>query len=342
MGLLDWLWGRSGTSQAVADEARLAQAIETAVRGTDPRIRLVSGYRDKLEPAVSTALAYCEELIAALPDPLDASAAGWSADPTMRAFLARADDLRGVLARSPEVGEFVADAQYAGVETIFAVLTMVRERRTVLGTALVGDALRADVMQETVSFSAHRVGAPRSTEERLRAELESRAYEHLVIEALAQICSDQALADEPPPQRGLLAARLQLMRGARGGLDGLFVAPQESQAKFRLLREELAATESQVEAGQGGIGRLDDYLERVIGVLADPSRVIAVERVGLWLDAMNIARAPGAAGAAEVRITEITTRAHEPSTRTVALIRFPRSAVPPRGLAWEEAAKLLG
>lgn len=340
MGLLDWLWQRGGNDQAAADEARVAEAIETAVRGVDPRIRLVSGYRERLEPAVGTALAYCDELIAALPDPLDASAAGWSADPTMRAFLARADDLRGVLARSPEVGEFVANARYADAETIFAVLTMVREQRMVLGTALVGDALRADVMQETVSFSAHRVGAPRSTEERLRAELESRAYEHLVIEALAQICSDQALADEP--QRGLLAARLQLMRGARGGLDGLFVAPQESQAKFRLLREELAATEGQVEAGHGGIGRFDDYLERVIGVLANPDRVVGVERVGLWLDAMNIVRAAGSAGAAEVCVTEITNRAHEPSTRTVALIRFPRNAVPPRGIAWDEAARLLG
>ncbi len=341
MGLLDWLWGRNGADPSAADDARVEQAIETAVRGTDPRLRLVSGYRERLEPAVRTALAYCGQLIRALPDSLDASPAAWSGSAAMRAFLARADDLRGVLARSPEVREFLFKPKYAGAESVFAVLTMAREQRTVLGSALIGETLHRDVAQRTVSFSEHRVAAPRASEEQLRAELESRAFEHLIIEALANIGAERALDCVPDDPRGLLETRMRLMRDARGGLDALFIGPQESQAKFRLLREELVETERQLDARCNTPGMFNHYLERVIAVLANPDRVVTLGHVSLWLDAMNVVCRPEDAGAAEVHISEITSRTPEPSTRTVALIHFPRSTVPPGGLAWDEAARLL-
>ena len=338
MGILGWLHG----SLESDDDVRIVDAMEAAVRGTDPRIRLVKGYRRRLRPAVERALEYCRELVEAIPGPFNASIEGWSTDPTVRALFTSAEELRGILSRSLEVSEFVASPANAEVHSVFGILSMVRTEHVVLGAALQGEFVRVDVPQRTVSFSHHAVRAPRGSEANLRRELEWRAFEHLVLEALEHVTFLQERRTRLVCERRLLRSRLSLMTGARAGLDGLHVLPEEDTTTFRRLRDELVENERELEAMQESLGNLEDYLERVVEVLGDPGSVVRIERASTRLTALNVVAENDRDAAVDLMLAEFSVHAPTPAKRTVAIIRFPRAELIPRRLALDEAAKLLG
>ena len=101
MGILDWFKNRSslfdedrrsicGTSplEAVrrANEMTL-QAIDKAVTLTNPRLKLVRSYQERLAPAVEISVRYIREIVLDVPPPIQISAGLWSSEPELRAFL---------------------------------------------------------------------------------------------------------------------------------------------------------------------------------------------------------------------------------------------------------------
>lgn len=327
MGILSWLLGHGPTPDGNALEPRVARAIEVAVHGTDSRLRLLGNYEAKLRPAVETALAYCTDLAQNVPGPLELSPRGWGADPAMRALFARGDDIRELLRRSPELQAFARRPENAGTDPILAVLAMKRVDRTVLGSSLDGDVLRSDVPQRTVSFADHRLAAFCASEEELRQEIERRAYEHLVVEAVTRLTRIEQQERYHEGECRLFEARLQLFNGTRAGLAALETQAEADEQRFQELRTGLRENCERLAALRARAGTLAHRLERVAEVLARPSEVMHLTPVALRLTALNHVAAVDEEADAEVRLAEIAVTAPRPTIRVTVTVTIPRGEI---------------
>ena len=100
------------TKASKKEQARLVlEALEIIVDGTDPRIRLVSGYKRKLWQAVERSLAYTEQLVEGIPCPIDVGSGRFVSNQYLNAFFASPRDLETTLHQSSELMEFFEDAR---------------------------------------------------------------------------------------------------------------------------------------------------------------------------------------------------------------------------------------
>lgn len=340
MGILNWLLGH-GPAESEEPGPRVAKAIEVAVHGTDSRLRLVSDYERRLTPAVEAALAFCDGIAQTLPGPLDLSPQGWGADPEVRALFARSEDIRELLQRSPELHAFTANPNHAEVDPVYGVLAMKLTERVILGGAIEGDIVRTDVPRRTVSFSDHRLAAFCASEEELRREIERRAYEHLVVEALTHLTRIERQERLHEGEHRLLEARLQLLHGTRAGLSALEAPAEADENRFQQLRQGLVDNSSHLAALRARVGTLEDRLERVAEVLTKPGAVMQVTPTALRLTALNQVVDATADAAAEVRLAEIAVSAPNPLVRETVIVRIPRGDITARTMDFEAAERWL-
>ena len=91
-----------------------------------------------------------------------------------------------------------------------------RQERNVLGMDLMGDQVRRDVAQVSVSFSGHRLLEPRINEDESRRFLKRRAFDYLLVLALGEITETGVQREDLKRQRDLLQRKLWAMQ--RGSL----------------------------------------------------------------------------------------------------------------------------
>jgi hypothetical protein len=150
--------------------------------------------------------------------------------------------------------------------------------------ALVGDQVRRDVAQVTVSFSGHHLLEPRTSEEASRRFLKRRAFDHLLALALAQITEARVERADLTRQRDLLLRKLQAMK--RGTLS--FDRPEAGQVDEAGLQAELDAVSRQLQGLGADAGVLKAHLEVVAERLGEAERQVWSQKVNICLSPMNI------------------------------------------------------
>lgn len=338
MSILNWLSRKGEARRRAPDaDARLKHAIELAVIGIDARLRLVKGYESRLLPSVESALAHCNALAAAIPGPLDLLPDAWARNPGVRALFVRPAEIDDLLGRSLELLSFAEQPANAGVDELCAVISLMRTEQKVLGWASHGEILHKDVPQRTVSFSRHRLLAPSDNEADLRRDIGWRAYEHLVVEALGHLF--QSGAAERPTGRAaaLLRERLQLLQGARAGLEALQHPPEADESRFHALRQQLVENGRHLESLHRRARSLEERLERVIEVLARPEEVIVFGRIEDRLTSLNVVATEEIEVAAELSLTEIAVKGAQTYARTTAIVRLSRRQLKPRRMDFSAA-----
>jgi len=342
MSILNWLIRSEGArKREPAADARVANAIELAVLGIDGRLRLVTDYAGRLAPAVEAALAHCSALAAAIPGPIDLLPNAWSRNPGVRALFVQADEIDELLGHSLELLAFAEQPAHAGVDELCAVISLLRTEQKVLGWASHGEVLQRDVPQRTVSFSRHRLLAPSASEAELRLEVEWRAYEHLVVEALGYLFRDGTAERPTGTASALLRERLQLLQQARAGLDALHQPPVADELAFHALRQQLIENGRQLASLHQRATSLEDRLERVIEVLARPEEVIVFGRIEDRLTALNVIASDDADIAAELCLAEIAVKGAQTYARTTAIVRLNRQQLKPRRMDYSAAERWL-
>ena len=315
-------------AEARAREKDLLSAIDHVVDVINPRLRAVSGYRKKLKPAVARSLAYCASLVEDMPDAIEVNGKTWSANPTVRAFFSSAGDLQRVYSHSREVREYFD--KNAVQECCYALLSTLCTQRTVLGMEMQGDVMRRDVPQTSVSFSDHRVVKPASSEAALRKELENRAFEVLVsyvLECLTELVSSRNTLQE---QRQMLDMQLKLAHVRSAGLAPLLEGEGREAIDIEALRKQYQQTGMALDKARAGLTTLEDYIDRITEVLAEPQAHLKVERNSMCLNKMNI-RLEGAAAAEaghEVQFTEVSLG--DNLKRVLLITRFSREELLPK------------
>ena len=198
--MLGWL-SKFLTSRHRQDDPAVLAAVEQAVDGTDPRLRVVSRYQAKLLGSVSRALDYAGKLASQVPGPIGMNRQAFRTDPRVRAFFGSADSLQRVFSGSRELRAFFNDENNFDVDEGYALLIMQREEKTTFGVELKGDIIRRDVRQVVVNFSGHHLVAPAATEAEARAQIQALAFKDLVAGALERIVSRKARREELKEQK---------------------------------------------------------------------------------------------------------------------------------------------
>jgi len=342
MSILNWL-SRKGEARRRAPDAdvRVRHAIELAVIGIDARLRLVRGYESRLLPSVQSALAHCGALANAIPGPIDLLPDAWARNPAVRALFVQPDEIDNLLGRSLELLAFAEQPANAGVDELCAVISLMRTEQKVLGWASHGEILHKDVPQRTVSFSRHRLLAPSESEADLRRDIGWRAYEHLLVEALGSLF--QSGTGERPTGRAaaLLRERLQLLQGARAGLEALYRPPEADEPKFHAMRQQLVENGRQLAALHRQAQSLEERLERVIEVLAKPDEVIVFGRIEDRLTSLNVVATTDTEVAADLSLAEISVKGAQTYARTTAIVRLRRQQLKPRRMDFSAAERWL-
>ncbi|MCP5158554.1 MAG: hypothetical protein H6975_03905 [Gammaproteobacteria bacterium] len=269
--------------------AAMREVIEAVVDASEPRIRLVGNYAEKLLEAVEAASNYAEKVLQQLPPAVTLDAHAWSRNPQVNAFFATADELRTTLTEDPSLQAFFNEDGYS---TCFALMLMVKRETETFGAALRGDMLVRDVRQIRVSFSQHRLFFPAGSEKQLREELQQRMLVFLATRALERInvLRDQrSLLEE---QRRRLQAQLRALRSHAQGLQPLLSPEDPSTRRVAGLEQRLVQVETDLVAARQRLGTLDDYLEQIRQVLSQPETYLQVRPLTLRLTRLGVKLSP--------------------------------------------------
>jgi hypothetical protein len=319
-------------------EALVTAAIERAVDGTDPRLRLLSGYKKKLRPAILQAIDQVVALTDDLRPPLELGAGAYGADPEVTAYFASTEHLSDVLALDPELVRWRKTSAAAAADRMVALLLMEQRERKVFGHALEGEQLLRDVAQTTVSFTEHRLLDPAPTLDEVRKLLRRRAFDHLVLLALARMGEAQTERGALEQERALLKRKLAALDAEQLGfsLETGSGAPMDAAA----LQAQLEEIEAQINALGAGSNLLGAHLEMLIAVLSDGARQLWSEDEQLVVDRMGVKQAQASALAPEIELRVLRNAA---GRRLVArLVTITQAELPPLRNPLREAERLLG
>ena len=269
-------------------ESLIEMAIERTVDGTDPRLRLVPGYRKRLRAPVIHAIDHVVALVDRIPATVTAGLGGYRNDPRLSALFASGEEMLRVFARDRALSEYLCGHAGRGAEPVTALLMARREERHILGMDVVGDQVRRDVAQVTVSFSAHHLLEPQAMDEECRRFLKRRAFDHLLALALARITEAQVERADLTRQRDLLRRQLRNMQ--RGTLS--FDRPNPDDPDAAGIQAEFEAISQQLQLLGADTGLLKAHLEIVADRLAEAEHQVWSEDIQLCLGPMNILRDP--------------------------------------------------
>ena len=317
MKLFQSIFGR-GDTLGHYPEALIEMAIERAVDGTDPRLRLVPGYRKRLRKPVIHAIDQVIALVDGIPAPLTAGTDGYRNDFRLAALFASSDEMLQTFRRDKVLSEYLASKDGLGAEHVTTLLLARREEKNILGMDLVGDLVRRDVAQVSVSFSGHHLLEPRTSEEESRRFLKRRAFDHLLALALAQIAEARVERADLTRQRDLLQRQLRAMK--RGALT--FAGPEAGQPDEASLQAELDAVAGQLKELGVDEGVLKAHLEIIAERLGEAERQIWSEEIRLCLGPMNIRRDPDYPSARHIVFQELH------NARGMAAVMLPITIAP--------------
>jgi hypothetical protein len=244
------------------------------------------------------------------------SRAAWQDDPHVNAFFGTPDDVRQTLTRSKELREFFR--REGGTRKAWALLTLTRQEKRVLGMSLQGDVVQREVPQTSVSFVEPRVLAPAPSEAALRPELKRRALNLFVGHAQGRLADLQGRREGLERERQMLQLRLRALRTRGESLAAVDDEAEEIASIERALDENARG----LEALGGAVATLDDEVAQVRAVFANPEQHLAMATVAVRVNRMGI-KVEGETrdAGSELTLLELSMG---PLTRIATLVRCPR------------------
>ena len=321
--LINSLFGRFIDRYEWLDEQDVEKAIDIILEETDPRLRLVPGYRRKLRKPVIRSLVYVNNLVTRIPGAFEVNRKSFGANPQVNALFGSANDIDELIGSSRVLKDYFKEN--ADRDVAYATLVMSRVDKRVLGMELSGDMVRRDVAQVAVNFSGHRLGICDASETGLRDMLIWRGIHNLAITALENITHVKMKTNELKKQNVLLKIKLRDLQQQHRGLDGLTAT--NTIAHQQKLTRELEETERQLSEAEPRLGTLDNYLTQVRRVFNHPSRYLRVKPDSVRVDRMGIKIENGKSGRGADVVSANITIGQNP-TFAVILAAFNRKDIP--------------
>jgi hypothetical protein len=318
--------GIMGRSSGELSNAKTREAVEHLVESTEPRIRLVPGYRKKLQPLVAAALSHIDTLVEQIPGPLDMSRAAFVNDPYVKAYFVSPDDLQQIFNDSGELKEFFDDLNHGETEGAYALLCANRNEKTVLGVTLNGNDVRRDVLQTMISFHGHKILSPAVSEKEVRRGIKQCIFDGLITYALRHILDLKYLRRDLEDNRRILQSRLRARRASGGGLSALLAGDEGQDADRDDIEDQLSRTEETLKKMPESQDLLSFYLQEIMEILASPEDFIQLNVACFRLTDMGVKVGTDVQETAntvcfsELEVTHVL-------KRVVTVVRYPREGM---------------
>ena len=341
MGILDWFKNRPSQfdPDRVSDEMTL-RAIDKAVSLTNPCLKLVPDYQERLSHGAGTSVRFIRDLVLSLPPAIKISTANWSNEPALRAFFVAAEDIPSTLGQSNSLRTLFD--KFPGLDEAYFILVMKFNEQRVLGMSLHGDIVQRDVAQTIVGFSEHQVRICGHEDSEIRRLLGAQAFEYLVAQALSEIGEDRSERRELADNRELIRARLRLLRQQGPGLGSIFGSAPVNSGIMLKLESELLENEREIEALGSPQSALLAELEALREVLEQPDRYLHGEQKSLRLSTLNAVLDENSTDAGSNVEFSVARLAGVPQIeRAFVMAHFSRADMPPTRMDFEKAARYL-
>lgn len=240
----------------------LEAAIERAVDGTDPRLRMLPAYAHKLRRSVVHAAKYVIQLIDDLPDPVPLSIENFSSNPALAAIFYSKQRLEQIASQDPALRDF-SKHQSPLAESLSTLLAVTTKEKHVFATALVDDKMQKDVAQTTLSFEHHTFVEPAASEQQTRLLLKRRAFDHLLAVALSQLAERKEEREDLNSRKSLLRCKLDITARS-GGFKNHTLSSDQAQLQQRLedIEQQLKALGPDEQVLPSNLAIVNDVLER--------------------------------------------------------------------------------
>ncbi len=172
-------WYTSG-SEARNQKAEIANAVESAVAGTNSRMRIVGNYKNKLRDSIRQLLSHIEELGGNLPGPIAVSGPAFQTNPHLNAFFVNKKHLREVFGNSHALQDFFSSPEGLEEQIAYAQLMMIKKEKSVLGVGPSNGMIVRYLRQTGVHFPTHKVLSPCANEDALRKSVKRYLFDSVV------------------------------------------------------------------------------------------------------------------------------------------------------------------
>lgn len=282
-GWLGEVWRQYQERRAGAEVLR--QATEQVVETADPVIRQARGYHRVLRTPVAGAMDYCRSLIDVLPGPVVLNRGQYHADPLVKALFASPDELEEMLRISPETAKL---REQGSRGEVVAMMTMLKQEKTVFGHQLEGEIIKRDVAQRAVSFFDHRIVAPSPDLEQTREGIVNRGLEVLATVAMEGITTVRSKKAELREKREYLKGILKIMGGKSHVLE-IFAAPDpEHLEQYRKAERVLVEVERELEGLRDQMATPEHALDHLHGVMRQAAKTLVVQDQSFRLNWMGV------------------------------------------------------
>ena len=287
MSILDWFKDRPSHFESDGLSASLLrQAVDKAVSITNPRLKLLGTYQERLLPAVATSLGFIREHVLALPESIPVAESRWVSDPALRAFFAAPADIGLTIGRSSNLRTLFE--KYPALDEAIFVMVMTMNEQPFYGMSLQNNILQRDSAQIALAFSDHQARICGQEDREVRRLLGTQAFEYLVSQALSTISGEQNERRELEEKRALIWARLRMLREQGPGLGSLFASAPTVSSEQARLEQDLVQNEQALEALGTLRDDLEDDLETLREVLENPGRVMQMLERRLKVNTLNV------------------------------------------------------
>jgi hypothetical protein len=265
----------------------MPQLIEHIVDVTDPKIRVISRYTQKLDQPLSHTWNYLNSMADMIPGGVTLNRVQFASNPILKLIFNSQSTVDQLLADVVNLADDNEDSNQS--EHMYLLLCMEKHEHNFLGSELAGDIIKRDVLQTKVSFQNHKILSAGFNEEDAKL-----GFKHCALEGLLHKAHELLLqsSDELKPlveRKKQLHQQLRTTHGngqqANGGSftrnKALAGAHPELQDIERQIREFRIKSESP-----------DEHLFKVIDVLKHPDRYLRMEKHSMRLNKMGI-KLPG-------------------------------------------------
>lgn len=342
VAITDWFKNKLAQwQQESLERAKIDRGLDEIIDAVDPRLRALSGYKRRLEPAALRAYEYAQRCVEAIPAPIEIARDRWGRDPHLRSYFASVDAMQEVFDGSQVLRRFLTGAGAASADQIFVGMGMRMDERKRLGHALHGDMVQRDVEQITVSFGDYNVALVATSEEELRRQAVRRVLEELATRAMQQIMGKRLRRDSLTEESAVLQWKLKIYERGSQGLGTLSHEQAVYERHAEDLRQRLDATQAHLENVLQGAGNIEDFMRLTIEVFDTASDYIQIEPFSLVIDDMNVKQEAAHKGAKQLALTRVRIGRRRP--RTVQLLCFsPEFVQVDSRAAIRKAARALG
>lgn len=277
------------------------KAIERAIDGLDPRIRIIGNYKKRLRESIVHAIDHVVHLVDGLEPAIEASRSQYTANPYLSTFFPSANELQQFFSNDRGLRTYLDSLNGHMPEYVTGLLMMERTESRVLGIEINGDILRRDVPQDTVSFHRRRLIETYGEEEETRRFLKRRGFDHLITLALHDVIGHKQQRQELEQQYTVLNRKLKTFQSAGCSFD---VVNQGDVTDHTSLEHDLNEIERQLNSFPARTETLNTSLDTLIDVFSNASQKLWSVPVSLIVDSMNIKREKTSNHAVELLLNE--------------------------------------